>query len=179
MKLHLLGLVHTSNQSSNHSPSTINAAISIWSPSNMTINLSSPNKSDQFYWIYLAIAYSGWSKVTTGVYPGFSISTDAVIMFKEWRIIANELLFWDEYQKYFIECVENIRIFTSAKHEWKFWCFQHPRWNIFGIYRKKVNFLFILYVTLAMYCNWTADRKCGLEPIHYSASDDRMTKAKK
>ena len=33
----------------------------------------------------------------------------------------------------------------SAQHEWKIRCFQLTRWNIFGIYLKKVNFLFILY----------------------------------
>ena len=44
------------------------------------------------------------------------------------------LLIWGEYQIYFIECVENIRIFMSAQHEWKFRCFQLTRWNIFGIY---------------------------------------------
>ena len=33
----------------------------------------------------------------------------------------------------------------SAQHEWKFRCFQLTRWNIFGFYLKKVNFLFILY----------------------------------
>ena len=26
-----------------------------------------------------------------------------------------------------IECNENIRIFMSAKHEWKFECFHYPR----------------------------------------------------
>ena len=53
--------------------------------------------------------------------------------------------------------------------------------DIFLVFiEKKVNFIFIfLYVTLAMYCNWTAARNCGLYPIYYSAYDDRMTKAKK
>ena len=55
------------------------------------------------------------------------------------------LLFLGEYRIYFIECVENIRIFMSAQHAWKFRCFQLTRWNIFGIHLKKVNFLFILY----------------------------------
>ena len=62
-----------------------------------------------------------------------------------YRIYRGYLLFWGEYQIYFIEWVENIRIFTSAQHEWKLLCFQLTRWNIFGIYRKKANFLFILY----------------------------------
>ena len=62
-----------------------------------------------------------------------------------WKIYRGYLLFWGEYQIYFIECFENIRIFTSAQHQWKFRCFQLTRWNIFGIYRKQVNFLFILY----------------------------------
>ena len=53
--------------------------------------------------------------------------------------------FEGNYQIYIIECVENINIFTSAQHELKFWCFQLTRWNIFGIHREKVNFLFILY----------------------------------
>ena len=28
---------------------------------------------------------------------------------------------------------------VRASHSWKFWCFQHTRWNIFGIHLKKVN----------------------------------------
>ena len=75
---------------SNHSPSILNAAISTCSPPNMT-NLSSPYKFGQFHWICLAVAYSGWSKATTGVCPGFNMSTDAFIMFMEWRIIATDL----------------------------------------------------------------------------------------
>ena len=68
-----------------------------------------------------------------------------LITSKGLQIYTGYLLFWGEYQIYFIECVENIRIFTSAQHEWKFRCFQLTRWNIFGIYRNQVNFLFILY----------------------------------
>lgn len=61
-KLHLLGWVPTSNQFSNHSPSTLNAANSILSLPNISIlslttNLSSPYKLGQFHWICLAIAY--------------------------------------------------------------------------------------------------------------------------
>ena len=37
--------------------------------------------------------------------------------------------------------------FTSAWHEWICWYFYCKRWNIFGICRIKVNFLFILYST--------------------------------
>ena len=49
---------------------------------------------------------------------------------KNSQINRGYLLFWCEYQIYFIECVENIRIFMSAQHEWKFRCFQLTRWNI-------------------------------------------------
>ena len=66
-------------------------------------------------------------------------------VYSKLQIYRGYLLFWGEYQIYFIECVENIRIFTSAQHEWKFRCFQLTRWNTFGIYRKQVNFLFIIY----------------------------------
>ena len=55
------------------------------------------------------------------------------------------LLFWGEYQIYFIECVENIRIFMSVQHEWKFQCFQLTRCHILGIHLIKVYYLFILY----------------------------------
>ena len=34
-----------------------------------------------------------------------------------------------------------------SQQEWKCWNFHRTRWNIFGICRKKVNFLFILYST--------------------------------
>ena len=29
-------------------------------------------------------------------------------------------------------------------HLWKFWCFQHTRWNILGIHLKKVNTLYVI-----------------------------------
>ena len=35
----------------------------------------------------------------------------------EKEINRGYLLFWGEHQIYFIECVENIRIFMSAQHE--------------------------------------------------------------
>ena len=34
-----------------------------------------------------------------------------------------------------------------AKHSWKFWCFQHTRWNIFGIHLNKVNILYVFFLT--------------------------------
>ena len=43
------------------------AAISMCRPPNTTTNLSSPYISDHFHWICLAMAYKGWSNVTTGV----------------------------------------------------------------------------------------------------------------
>ena len=43
-----------------------------------------------------------------------------------------------------MECVQNIWVFTSpAAHWWISWCFQHTRWNIFGIHHKKVNIFYI------------------------------------
>ena len=48
-----------------------------------------------------------------------------------------------KYQIYVISWVENIEIFTRAAHSWKFWCFQHTPWNIFGIHLKKVNILYL------------------------------------
>ena len=56
------------------------------------------------------------------------------------------LLFWGEYQIFFIECLENISNFTSALHELNCWYFQHTRWNIFGIYRKKSKFSFYFFL---------------------------------
>ena len=47
----------------------------------------------------------------------------------------------------FIQCNENISIFTSAKHEWKFECFHFTRWKFFGIHWKRVIFLSILLIT--------------------------------
>ena len=46
-----------------------------------------------------------------------------------------------------IECNENISIFTSAKHEWKFECFHYTRWKFLWYHWKRVNFLFILMFT--------------------------------
>ena len=46
-----------------------------------------------------------------------------------------------------IECNENISIFTSAMHVWKFECFHYTRWKFYGIHWKRVNFLFIILLT--------------------------------
>ena len=46
-----------------------------------------------------------------------------------------------------IEWNENISIFTSAKHKWKFECFHYTRWKFYGIHWKRVNFLFVLLFT--------------------------------
>ena len=46
---------------------------------------------------------------------------------------------------YLIECVENISIFTSAQHKWKFWRFQLTQSNIFGINQKSFFFKNKLY----------------------------------
>ena len=46
-----------------------------------------------------------------------------------------------------IEWKENISIFTSAKHEWKFECFHYTRWKFLWYSLKRVNFLFILLFT--------------------------------
>ena len=70
-----------------------------------------------------------------------------VNLLKKYKIKEN-LLFWGKYQIYFILWVENIKIFIRAARSWKFWCFQHTRWNIFGIHLKKVN---ILYIILCIY----------------------------
>ena len=51
--------------------------------------------------------------------------------------IKENLLFFSKYQLYVISWVENIGIFTRATLSWKFWCFQHTWWNIFGIHLKK------------------------------------------
>ena len=57
--------------------------------------------------------------------------------------IKRKFTFFSKYQIYFILWVENIEIFIRAAHSWKFWCFQHTRWNIFGIHLKKVNILYV------------------------------------
>ena len=40
-------------------------------------------------------------------------------------------------QIYFIECVENIRIFASAQHDRKFYCFQLTQDELYCIYRNR------------------------------------------
>ena len=56
------------------------------------------------------------------------------------------LLLLCEYQIYFIECVENIRIFMSAQHQLKFRCF-NSRDEIYLVITKKskFSFYFILF----------------------------------
>ena len=55
-------------------PSDFRVAISIWSPPNITTILSSPYFSGHFHIICFTKANSGWSNVTTGVWPGFTCS---------------------------------------------------------------------------------------------------------
>ena len=43
-----------------------------------------------------------------------------------------------------------IYVISWVAHSWNFWCFQHTRWNIFGIHLKKVN---ILYIIVPAYCS--------------------------
>ena len=49
-----------------------------------------------------------------------------------------------------IECNENINIFTSAKHEWKFECFHYTRWKLlwYSLKKSKFSFYFIVYTTM-------------------------------
>ena len=49
-----------------------------------------------------------------------------------------------------IECNENISIFMSAKHEWKFECFHYTRWELLWYSQKKskFSFYFIVYMTM-------------------------------
>ena len=64
------------------------------------------------------------------------------ILLKKYKI-KRKFTFFSKYQIYFISWVENIEIFIRAAQSWKFWCFQHTRWNIFGIHLKKVNILYL------------------------------------
>ena len=50
----------------------------------------------------------------------------------------------------FIECNENISIFTSAKHEWKCKCFHYTRWNFFWCSLKKSKFSCYFFVYTSM-----------------------------
>ena len=49
-----------------------------------------------------------------------------------------------------IESNENLSIFTSAKHKYKFECFQYTRWNIlwYSLKMSKFSFYFIVYTTM-------------------------------
>ena len=65
-----------------------------------------------------------------------------VNLLKKYKI-KRKFTYFSKYPIYFISWVENIEIFIHAAHSWKFWCFQHTRWNIFGIHLKKVNILYL------------------------------------
>ena len=54
----------------------LNEAITIWRPSNITMNLSSPTVSSHCHWICFATANKGWSTVTTVIWSG--LKYDAV-----------------------------------------------------------------------------------------------------
>ena len=49
-----------------------------------------------------------------------------------------------------IEWNENISIFTSAKHEWKFECFHYTRWKClwYSLKKSKFSFYFIVYTSM-------------------------------
>ena len=73
----------------------------------------------------------------------FSVDETLHVAYQKYKT-KRIFFFFGKYQIYFISWVENIRIFTTrAVHSWKFWCFQHTPWNIFGIHLKKVNILYI------------------------------------
>ena len=77
--------------SSNHSPSTLNAAISICSPPNMmTASLHQTSLANSTKSVLQSRRMVG-QKQLLGFFLGFSMSTDDFIMFMEWRIIATEL----------------------------------------------------------------------------------------
>ena len=71
-------------------PRDFSAAISIWSPPKKIRKWSSPCVG-HLHWICLAIVYSGWSNVMTGIWPGFTVFTAALMKSMEWRIIATDL----------------------------------------------------------------------------------------
>ena len=49
-----------------------------------------------------------------------------------------------------IEWNENISIFTSAKHEWKFECFHYTRWTFlwYSLKKSKFSFYFIVHTSM-------------------------------
>ena len=61
---------------------------------------------------------------------------------------SRSFTFLGECQIYFIEWVEKLSSFTSAKHEWKCWCFQHMRWNILIYLPKIQTFFYIMRIML-------------------------------
>ena len=76
-----------------------------------------------------------------------------LIMKKEFfpKIYKRYLLFWGNYQNYFIQCVENIRIFMRAQHEWNISMFQnHEMWYIWYLLTNRLSFYFILFRRLTV-----------------------------
>ena len=49
-----------------------------------------------------------------------------------------------------IEWNENISIFTSAKHKWKFECFHYTRWKLlwYSLKKSKFSFYFIVHTSM-------------------------------
>ena len=47
-----------------------------------------------------------------------------------------------------IECNENISIFMSAKHEYKFECFHHTKFLWYPLKKSKFSFYFIVYTPM-------------------------------
>ena len=75
---------------SSQSPTMFRAAISIWSPPKIIMKFSSPWVSGKLHCICLAMAYSGWSTVITGIWFGFTCWTASLITFIPCLIMAGD-----------------------------------------------------------------------------------------
>ena len=84
-----------------------------------------------------------------------------VNLLKKYKI-KRKFTFFSKYQIYFISWVENIQIFIRAAHSWKYWCFQHTRWNIFGIHLKKVNILYLFPIFCNIFIRIGSLCKCSI-----------------
>ena len=76
----------------------------------------------------------------------YEIDRELILVLKTdfWRVDRGYLLFCCEYHKYFHQCNENISIFMSVKHEWKFECFHYTRWKFLWNSLNKFSFYFIV-----------------------------------
>ena len=96
--------------------------LALWRWINFFLSVS----PDDYRLIQVFLKLSSFILLWFGLKHGKWLTINLLKSIKE----KENLLGFGKYPIYVISWVENIEIFTRVAHSWKFWCFQHIRWNI-------------------------------------------------